>query len=175
MPSALDDLVATLDREVAFVNEHARLPGGWGAVLDRFKLPAPEVAATGLASAQQVRLVLTALTIQAGQALEAAGQGEPQSRVLDVWDRLTKLVDEEGRAHAAYLDEHAPAKPRSKLLGNLLKNAVASVDDPFWTAFQWQRRLMVMCRSCGAPQERARDFKCAYCRGDVFRRPGDEE
>ncbi len=175
MPKALDDLLTTLDREVIFVRQQARLAGGWPAVLEHFKLPIPSPAPTGLATAQQVRLVLTGLCIHAGQALETAQVGAAASEVLDVWDRLTKLVDEEGRTHQAYLDEHAPAKPKSKLLGNLMKNAVASVDDPFWTAFKWQSRILVMCRSCGAPQERARDFKCAYCRGDVFRRPGDDE
>jgi len=162
------ELEATLDRELAFVREHARTEGKWGEVLARYRITAQ--APAKFPSIANVRAVVNALVIQCAVECEAILHADPAATAL--WHRLTRVVDEEQRAHAAFLP---PEKPKSKLLGNLFANATASVNEEFWTAFKWSDRFVAICKSCGAPQEKARDFKCRYCRGDLFRGPDQDE
>jgi hypothetical protein len=166
MPS-VTELQATLDRELAFVRECARTEGKWGEVLSRYRIDAP--APAKLPSVANVRVVVNALVIQCAVECEKLLKSDPAATPL--WQRLTRVVDEEQKAHAAFLP---PEKPKSKLLGNLFVHATASVNEEFWKAFNWSDRYVAICKSCGAPQEKARDFKCRYCRGDLFRGPDEE-
>jgi hypothetical protein len=103
------------------------------------------------------------LVLAAARELDALVATVPAARLNDAWDRLSKLA----------LDERqAPARKPSRL-GNLFANATAHVDDSPFKDVKWDRRFLVLCRSCGAPQQTPRDFRCAYCGGDVFRRPDE--
>jgi hypothetical protein len=169
--ASVEELEATLDRELAFVRERARAEGRWGEeVLSRYRIEA--VAPAKLPSVANVRVVVNALVLQCAVECEKILSAAPHdARATALWHRLTRVVDDEQRAHAAFLP---PEKPKSKLLGNLFANATASVNEEFWTAFKWSDRFVAICKSCGAPQEKARDFKCRYCRGDLFRGPDEE-
>lgn len=156
------DLEQTLNCELAFVREKARATGGWAEVQARYQLASPLPKAAP--SAQQLRMVVNGLVMQCAQALEQSGDRSPAAHAL--WLRLCRTVDEEGRAHQEWL---GPGKPRSKLLGNIMQNATASVNEAFWTAFKWNARIVAMCKTCGAPQQTARNYKCSYCGGDMFR------
>lgn len=156
------ELEQTLDRELSFVHEKARTPGGWAEVQARYQITAPLPKAAP--SAQQLRMVVNGLVLQCAQALEQAGDRSEAAHAL--WLRLCRTVDEEGRAHQEWL---GPQKPRSKLLGNIMANATASVNEEFWTAFKWNARVVALCKTCGAPQQTPRDYKCGYCGGDIFR------
>lgn len=158
----IDELEATLDRELAIVRQEARVDGGWARVLERYQIQAlpPKAKPT----AQQVRVVVNGLVMQCALALDQTGDKGP--RALALWQRLCRTVEEEGRAHQEFL---GPAKPKSKLLGNIMANATASVNEEFWTQFKWNERIVALCKTCGAPQQKSRDYRCKYCGGEMFR------
>jgi hypothetical protein len=159
------ELEAVLDRELAFVRAAARRPGGFKEVLARYGNGSAPATAPATPTVAQLRTVVNALVLQCAAALEQAPDGRA---AVALWQRLTRIVDEEGRAY----EELAGAeKPRSKLLGNILQNATASVNDEFWTRFKWSERLVALCKTCGAPQQKARGYRCRYCGGDMFRGP----
>ena len=110
---------------------------------------------------------VSGLVLAAAKELDALVGIVPAARLNDAWDRLSRMA----------LDaKQAEAKPRKpSRLGNLFANATANVADSPWANVKWERRFLVLCRSCGAPQQTPRDFKCAYCGGDVFQRPGEGE
>jgi rRNA maturation endonuclease Nob1 len=107
------------------------------------------------------------LVLAAAKELDALVGNVPAARLNDAWDRLSRMA----------LDaKQAEAKPRKpSRLGNLFANATANVEDSPFKDVKWERRFLVLCTSCGAPQQTPRDFKCAYCGADVFRRPGEDE
>ena len=158
----IDEIEQVLDRELAFVREKARVDGGWAEVLQKYTIPALPPPKGKPPSAQQLRVVVNALVMQAALALDQSGDRTP--RALEFWQRLCQVVDAEGRAQQEFL-----GKPRSKLLGNILANATASVNEEFWTAFKWNERVVCLCKTCGAPQQKSADYKCKYCGGDMFR------
>jgi hypothetical protein len=155
----LDEIEQVLDRELAFVREKARVDGGWAEVLQRYTIQALPPKKP---SAQQLRVVVNALVMQAALALDQSGDRSP--RAQQFWQRLMQVVDTEGRAQQEFL-----GKPRSKLLGNIMNNATASVNEEFWTAFKWNERIVALCKTCGAPQQKSADYKCKYCGGDMFK------
>ena len=103
------------------------------------------------------------LVLAAAKELDGLVGTVPAARLNDAWDRLSKMA----------LDaKQAEAKPRKpSRLGNLFANATANAEDSPFKDVKWERRFLVLCTSCGAPQQTPRDFKCAYCGGDVYRRP----
>src|SRR5437016_10710188 len=105
----VDEIEQVLDRELGFVREKARLDGGWTEVLQRYTIPSLPPKKP---SAQQLRVVVNALVMQAALTLEQSGDRTP--RAQQFWQRLCQVVDAEGRAHQEFL-----GKPRSKLLGNI--------------------------------------------------------
>ena len=124
-----------------------------------------EAARAGTGAAE-VGARVNALVLAAAKELDALVGAVPPARLNDAWDRLSKLALDARQAEAK------PRKPSR--LGNLFANATANVGDSPFNNVKWERRFLVLCTSCGAPQQTPRDFKCAYCGGDVFRRPEDE-
>jgi hypothetical protein len=124
-------------------------------------------AARELADAAEAGARVKSLVLAAAKELDALVATVPAARLNDAWDRLSKLALDERQAEAK------PRKPSR--LGNLFANATANVEDSPFKDVKWERRFLVLCTSCGAPQQTPRDFKCAYCGGDVFRRPEEEE
>jgi hypothetical protein len=157
----VQEIESVLDRELAFVREKARVDGGWAEVLERYQI---QTLAPKKPSAQQLRVVVNGLVMQAAAALEQSGDKGPVAFAF--WQRLCQVVESEGRAHQDFL---GPLKPRSKLLGNILHNATASVNEEFWTQFKWNERIVALCKTCGAPQQKSADYKCKYCGGDMFK------
>jgi hypothetical protein len=155
----IGEIEQILDRELVFVRERARVDGGWAEVLQKYTIPSLPPKRP---SAQQLRIVVNALAMQAAVALEQSG--DKSERAQKFWQRLCQVVDIEGRAYQELL-----GAPRKKLLGNILQNATASVNEEFWTAFKWNERVVCMCKTCGAPQQKSADYKCRYCGGDMFR------
>src|SRR5213592_1136615 len=99
----IDEIEQVLDRELGFVRERARLDGGWAEVLQRYTIPSLPPKKP---SAQQLRVVVNALVMQAALALDQSGdKSEPAQRF---WQRLCQVVDVEGRAHQEFLG--APRK-----------------------------------------------------------------
>ncbi len=61
-----------------------------------------------------------------------------------------------------YRAQVVPAKTPS--VGSIFANASSTAKDAPWANASVQRVIAFACRNCGAPQERAMDFKCRYCR-----------
>jgi hypothetical protein len=55
------------------------------------------------------------------------------------------------------------------LLGNIMHNATASVDEQPTADLRWDERVVVTCRTCGAPQQTGRVGSCPFCGGDLFK------
>jgi hypothetical protein len=109
---------------------------------------------------------VNALVLAAAKELDGLAATVPAARLNDAWDRLSRTALDAKQA------EGKPRKPSR--LGNLFANATANVEDSPFKDVKWERRFLVLCTSCGAPQQTPRDFKCAYCGGDVFRRPEED-
>jgi DNA-directed RNA polymerase subunit RPC12/RpoP len=60
-------------------------------------------------------------------------------------------------------------------LGDIFANATASVGQYPWQGRPMPKQVLI-CATCGAPQEKERRFECNYCGGDLFveKRGGDE-
>jgi hypothetical protein len=171
MSHALQQFEATLEQHVRFVREGARTPEAWKAVAAFYGLP-PPASASGPVSVPEMVAALLALVLQAARHLETIPVDEDdQERVEALWNRLVGLVDDEGQAYEASL------APRAAKLGlaSIFENATASVGKHAWSNWKMDRRLVLLCKTCGAAQEKTRDFRCSYCRGDLFRRGGDRE
>jgi hypothetical protein len=86
-------------------------------------------------------------------------------RVRRFWDRLGRLADEEAERQR---------QAGAARLGQVFANAAENVD--FWKG-QWEGKnvVVLLCKTCGAPQEKTRDFRCGYCGGELFRRREEEE
>jgi len=123
-------------------------------------------AARAQAPAAEVAARVNALVLAAARELDALVGTAPAARLNDAWDRLSRMALEARQADAR------PRKPSR--LGNLFANATANAADSPFANVKWERRILVLCTSCGAPQQTPRDFKCAYCGGDVYRRPDEE-
>jgi len=57
----------------------------------------------------------------------------------------------------------------SSLVGDILHNATASVDEQPTADRRWDERVVVTCKTCGAPQQTACVRFCPFCGGDVFK------
>jgi len=147
----LDEFLVRLERDVALVREGVR--------------------SANPCTLKELEQSLLPVVLRYAAELEAAAAHLPEAVTNAGFGRLTRVVDDERRAHRQWQEEK---KPKSKFLGNILANATASVDDPFWTAFRWKPNFVAICKTCGAPQERERDFRCRYCRGHLFQSPNEE-
>jgi hypothetical protein len=155
------ELAASLDAELGFVRTRMGSIADWEEVTARYGLPAPAAAPTH----PEQHAVLSHIIVAHARALEQIAPASPPALVRSLWDRLAR----EAAAAAT------PPKPRSKFLGNLFVNATASVNDGPFAHIRWDSRIVVLCKNCGAPQERPREGRCSYCSGELFQRSEEEE
>jgi hypothetical protein len=99
--------------------------------------------------------------------LERLEGGDP-AKVNALWTRLAELVDRETGA-----PPNAPPPAAGLGLGSIFQNATASVGKEPWAGMTYSNRLTLICKNCGSPQQKPRDFQCVYCGGPLFRHPGD--
>lgn len=119
------------------------------------------------------------------------------SRSADAWAALVEHhglrgvnVGPEGakvvlRAVCGWYVPHAPDDETRAWLGNVPEAVAAQIKPPSavssifanarrtalqtpWAGMTFDRRVNVACPSCGAAQERAREFACRYCGSDLF-------
>lgn len=172
MSRELDELEATLEQHLRFVRERARAASAWGEVVQFYGLdPGAHAGGFGAVSADQLRAAVQAVVLRAARYLETLERaGADPARVEALWSRLGALAQTECTAHAG-----GGAAPKRDLgLGSIFKNATASVGQHPWDGLTYETTLTLICKTCGAAQRKSRDFRCAYCRGDLFRRKGDD-
>jgi len=83
----------------------------------------------------------------------------------DAPSALARLAEEEAERHR---------QAASGRLGQIFSNAAENVD--YWKSQMEGAKqvLVLLCKTCGAPQEKTRDFRCGYCGGELFRRREEE-
>ncbi len=79
------------------------------------------------------------------------------------------LADEPTRAWLSSVPAAVAAqvKPPSAMK-SIFANARRTAAQVPWAGTTFERRVSVSCPSCGAAQERAREFRCRYCSSDLF-------
>lgn len=126
------------------------------------------------AVAEHVAWVLEAVRAPEAWAALAAHHGLPHApagpdgarAVLHrVCEALAPHADAETRAWLATVPDAvaaqlAPPSPVASIFANARRTARR------WDT--WERRVNVACPSCGAAQERAREFTCRYCGSTLF-------
>jgi ribosomal protein L37E len=164
MSTSLDALDQILEAHLAFVRDAARTPVRWPDVQRHYGLHV-EAAPFGAVSATQVHAVVQAIVLGVAREVEKLGASDADCSVM--WTRLGRLAIDEASAHA---DSIKP-KTNNLGLGNIFANATAQVGKEWWAGMKYDEKIVALCRSCGAAQERTRDFKCAYCGGAMFGAP----
>lgn len=151
---------ATLEQHLAWVRDRARDKASWPAVQQHYGLPPTPIAFGGV-TPKHVQDVVQQIVRLAATQLDALGTQADPARVEALWNRLAQVTEHEAKAHQARAAGN---------LGQIFQNATANVD--FWQQKQegWSLQLTLICKSCGAAQQKTRDFKCSYCSGDLFRR-----
>lgn len=161
---SLDEFEANLNQHLQYVRESARDPAAWERARAHYGVPAGIAPVIGKAPAAQVKAVLQKVVVSAATHLESIQAHEDPARVDALWTRLGRIVDEEMKAYAA------PSAGAG--LGSIFQNATANVGKEPWAGMKWDEQIVLLCKSCGASQQKTRDFKCTFCSGDLFRRPG---
>lgn len=159
----LEELERALEGELEWIRARTN-KAAWPEVQTHCGLQKTPIAFGGV-TPEHMRAVVRVIARNAAVRLEELQYRADGERVRALWDRLGRLADEEAERHR---------RGASARLGQVFANATENVD--FWKD-QWQGAknvLVLLCKNCGAPQEKTRDFRCGYCGGELFRRREDE-
>ena len=162
----LDAIVANLEQHLVWVRAQAKDKKAWPAVQQHYGLAVTPIAFGGV-TGPHIKAVVQQLVKQAAAQLDGVS-GEDPERTSRLWDHLAGLAEREATAHTA-------AATAGAGLGQIFQNATAHVD--FWQEKMgdWRKPVTLICKNCGASQQKTRDFKCTFCGGDLFRRTGDDQ
>lgn len=158
----------TLDAHVRYVHESALVPSAWVEAC-RFYGIRIQGRSAGPATVEEVADALKVIIVRAAAELERVQEmleDAEDERVERLWDRLAGLIPKEAEVYKARI---AP-KSSGLGLGSIFENAQASVGKHWWSDMKFDLRVTLICRTCGAPQQKTRNFECVYCGGDLFRR-----
>ena len=159
----LEELGRALEGELEWIRAR-RTKAAWPEVQARLGMEKKPIAFGGV-TPEHVRAAVRVIARNAALRLEELQYRADPARVGALWDRLARLADEEAERHR---------QETSARLGQVFANAAENVD--FWKRQMEGAKhvLVLLCKTCGAPQERTRDFRCGYCGGELFRRREDE-
>lgn len=172
MTDRLHALDETLDAHVRYVLESAGVPATWVTACQYYGLVVQGRSA-GAATVDEVADALRIVALRAATELERAQREDPEldeDRVERLWDRLARLVPTEAEVYRARITPRTGGLG----LGSIFENAQASVGKHWWSEMKFEARITLICKVCGAPQQKSRDFTCVYCGGDLFRRGGGD-
>jgi hypothetical protein len=160
MSAKLEELGRALDEALEWIRARAN-KAGWPEVQKKYGLAVTPIAFGGV-TPDHMRAVVRALTREVAGRLDAIQRQEDVAAVQAFWNRLVVLAEQEAAR------QKAGAAGR---LGGVFTHAAENVD--FWKEqMEGMKNVVVLlCKNCGAAQEQTRNFKCAYCDGDLFRRP----
>ena len=148
---------------------------GWPEAVRQAGLP-PGPPTSGPAPAEQVHAVLEALVQEALQAIDQLPPGTDPACVAGLRQRLGLLADHETRRYADAVQRaaaEAPPPGPTSGVGAIFRNAVQTYEMRPWAHLEWDSRITITCRTCGAPQRTRRDFTCEFCGGQMFTRDGE--
>ncbi len=81
--------------------------------------------------------------------------------------RLRSLPKIESERYANEVGAHAP-KTVSASVSSVFANAQSTAKMTPWANVKFDASSVMTCRTCGAPQEKPLDFKCRYCRNNMY-------
>ena len=187
---AVEAQLAKLEGDVAghvrWIRETALAapPGGnrtWDRVLAHYGASADppvtrleDVAKAGQsrgATLKELRRALEAMSAGAARELDAiASAADPanaeiETRIGRLRGWLSRLADEETNRFAAAVCPPKAAVAAS--VGGIFANVQATAKHTSWANVKFDAASVLSCPACGAPQERALDFTCRYCRGSM--------
>jgi len=87
--------------------------------------------------------------------------------------RLARIVEHETERYLRAVAAAGQPK-RSSGIAAIFQNAVETARLSPWANLEWDRRLTVTCRTCGAPQLTRREFRCEFCGSDMFNPSGGD-
>ena len=169
MSESLDAFRALVESHVKAIVDaaHAAPPGGghaWDTMLAHYGLTGDSAASrvdemarhgcTRGAVPSEVGRVLHAMTSSA--AADLARRGGDAS--IAAW--LGEIPSRE-------LARYAPIKEVAKKVASVFANAAATSKQVPWANAKSVSSVILACPACGAPQERALDFQCRYCRSSL--------
>jgi hypothetical protein len=162
MATDLDSLERSLDEALEWIRARMNKKD-WPEVQQRYGLKPTPIAFGGV-TADHVRAVMRLAGRDAAAQLEQLQHTADRGRVTALWDRLCRLAEEEVERHR---------RGASGRLGQVFVNAAENVD--FWREQMAGSKsvIVLLCKTCGAAQEKTRDFRCEYCGGDLFQRQED--
>jgi hypothetical protein len=184
--AALAALEAQVAGHVAWIRGAALAapPGGnraWDRVLAHYEA-APDPAVTRLeeaakagqsrgATVRELRRALGAMAARAEPELARiatsadSGDAALASRIGALRGWIGRLTDEETARYAA---EVCPPKAAvAASVGGIFANVQATAKQTPWANMTFDPANVLECPACGAPQERALDFTCRYCRSPM--------
>ena len=179
-----------LDQHLAYLRGAALAcpPGGakpWDEALTHYQVSAdlPHVRVQAARDSQQrsgaivleYERAVTALGRFAEQEIEAtfskellASVAPPVAhRVEMLRARLRTLSKVESERYANEVGAHAQTTVSSSV-NSIFANAQSTAKLTPWANVKIDPATVMTCWTCGAPQEKPLDFKCRYCRNDMF-------
>ncbi len=145
---------------------------GWPEAVRQAGLAARPPAG-GPAPAEEVRGVLDALVVEALAALDEHAATVDPVQLAGLRQRLGMLAEHETKRYAAAMERDAAVGPPPKPslgIANIFKNAVETYQMSPWAHLEYDNRITITCRTCGAPQQTQREFHCGFCGGNMFNR-----
>lgn len=145
----------------------------WATALGKLGLPQGMASAVSPAPEAEVRTALEAIRQRATTYLDQLCSSEPgldQVQVEGVRKRLAVLVDHEAQRYAGAVAESKSAAPASLGVASIFQNAVQSAQLSPWAHLEYNLKVTITCRVCGAPQQAQAVFNCEFCGSDVFDR-----
>jgi len=182
-----------LDLEVKDVLEIAmRSPAGGGSEWDAFLghlglVPAAKDARTSRVKALElakgalpgeVRMALHVISGMTSTQLDRLEQRWPivldestpmARRVRALRSRLVGMVERDGGTYDKKV-QPATGGGGGGHMGSIFANVRATKGMRPWANIEWKYSLTIQCPGCGAPQELATQFTCAFCTGDLLGR-----
>lgn len=193
MPDPVESLQELLEQHVQYILSTAResSPAGssqWNALLRGYHLIPPAAEARGARAAQlqlqqgalpeEVRSALYVVSLMFQNHLRrldirtgitAGDCGDGEARLLKA--RLLKLAHEEGLKY-----DESVRPGQSGQLGGIFANVKRTAAMDPWAHLKWEdRNVTLRCAECGAPQQAALDFICAFCDKNIFGEPRTAE
>lgn len=193
-PNAVINAVAAieqrLDQHVTYLRGAALAcpPGGakpWDEALTHYQVSAepPHVRVQAARDSQQrsgaivleFERAVAALARFAEQECDATfskellvGLAPPVAhRVEMLRARLRTMPKVEAERYANEVGAHAQTSVASSV-GSVFANAQSTAKMTPWANVKIDPATVMTCWTCGAPQEKPLDFKCRYCRNDMF-------
>ena len=167
----LDALTKEISQHVDFIMASAcGEQQGWIPAMRSYGLEPGPRSGEAPAPAGEVREALWVVVRKATAHLDQVCAADPDldpARVEAIRSRLARLVDHEADRYGSALEKTAGASAPSGV-SSIFQNAVQTSQMNPWANLKYDRKITVVCKTCGAAQQSQAEFRCEFCGSDVF-------